>query len=602
MPMIYVDPTLYAHRFFGHANPGRQQPRLSSMKSKHSPKRSGFSFTGFVVSLAALSAIGATLWYFLPSFDFSTAEVMPLMHTVQRGDFLHEITESGNVESASNVEIRCEVHSQGQGRTTILEIVPEGTYVKPGDFLVQFDDSSLETDRTKQEIVCNTSKAAEIEAMTVWLNAEIALEEYVYGKFEQEEQRIRGDIAEAMEASRKAKDYYEYSKKLAKRGYITKISLEGDAFAMEKADNKLAEAKTELKVLLKYTKRKMVNELKSAIETARARLDSEEASYKLDLERLELIKSQIEKCTIRAQEPGQVVYANKTDRRGDREVIIEAGVEVRERQVIIRLPDPKKMQVAAKINEAQVTNVKEGMPVTIRLDAHPDREFEGVVEKVNEYPAAASWWAGSVKEYETVIKILGSPPGLKPGLTAAVRIQVEYLSDVVQVPVQAIFEHGGKHYCVVHKNNAWKAREVGIGSTNDKVVVIEKGLQPGAEIVLGAFAYRDKVDLPDIPDEMKKNSGKGKPRKTAAKEGGSPEKKQTQKSPKPGGKGDDMFAKYDKNKDGQVGKDELPAQMLPLLQRVDADKNGSIDRGEWSNFQKKKRSGGGGGEKPRAGS
>ena len=580
------------------------------MKSKHSPKRSGFSFTGFVVSLAALSAVGATLWYFLPSFDFSAAEVMPLMHTVQRDDFLHEITESGNVESASNVEIRCEVHSHGQGGqggTTILEIVPEGTYVKPKDFLVQFDDSSLQTELTKQEIVCNTSKATEIEAITVWLNAKIALTEYTKGIFLQEEQRIRADIAEAEEDLRKARDYLEYSKKLAKRGYITKMRLEGDEFAVDKADNKLAEAKMELKVLLKYTKEKMFNELDSAIKTARARLDSEEASYKLDQERLELIKSQIEKCTIRAEEPGQVVYANKTNRRGDREVIIEAGIQVRERQIIIRLPDPKKMQVAAKINEAQVTNVKEGMPVTIRLDAHPDREFEGVVEKVNEYPAAASWWAGSVKEYETVIKILGSPPGLKTGLTAAVRIQVEYLSDVVQVPVQAIFEHGKKHYCVVRQNNAWQARQVEIGSTNDKVVVIEKGLQPGAEIVLGAFAYRDKVALPEIPDEMKKNGGRnGKAGKTAAKEDRSSAKKQEQKSPKPGGdrggNSGDMFAKFDKNKDGQIGKDELPPQMQPMLPQVDADKNGSIDRGEWSNFQKKMRSATGGPKQPSAGS
>lgn len=580
------------------------------MKSKHFPKRSGFSFAGVVVSLATLTVIGLAVWYFLPSFDFSSAEVMPLMHTVERGDFLHEITESGNVESASNVEIRCEVHSRGGGGTTILEIVPEGTYVKKDDFLVQFDDSVLDTDMTKQEIVCNTSKAAEIKAETDLANAEIELVEYVEGKFEQEKQRISGKIAEAEEDSRRAEDYFEYSKKLAKRGYITKVRLKGDEFAKIKAGNKLAEAKMELEVLEKYTKQKMVNHLDSAIKTAKARLDSEKASYKLDQERLELLTTQLKKCKILATEPGQVVYANETNRRGDREVIIEAGVQVRERQTIIRLPDPKKMQVAAKINEAKVTNVKEGMPVTIRLDAYPDREFEGVVEKVNEYPAAAAWWAGSVKEYETFIKIIGSPVGLKPGLTAAVCIQVEYLTDVVQVPVQAIFEHAGKHYCVVRENNAWKAREVGIGSTNDKVVVIEKGLELGEQIVLGAFAFREKVDLPEIPDKMKKNGSKGKPRKRTtemvADKGRSPSKKQGQQNHKPGansgGKRGDMFVQFDKNKDGQVGSDELPEQMRPMLQRIDADKNGSINRAEWSAFQKKMRSGAGRPKQPKAGS
>ena len=46
-------------------------------------------------------------------------------------EFVHEIVERGNVESASNVEIRCEVKMRGKS-ITILEIVPEGTYVEPG--------------------------------------------------------------------------------------------------------------------------------------------------------------------------------------------------------------------------------------------------------------------------------------------------------------------------------------------------------------------------------------------------------------------------------------------------------------------------------------
>ena len=101
---------------------------------------------------------------------------------------------------------------------------------------------------------------------------------------------------------------------------------------------------------------------------------------------------------------------------------------VRENQVIIRLPDPERMQVKAKINEAKIALVETDMPVTIRMDAFPDVELEGVVEKVNEYPAPTSWYSGNIKEYETFVKILGSPTTLKPGLTAEVRIQVEQLS------------------------------------------------------------------------------------------------------------------------------------------------------------------------------
>lgn len=463
----------------------------------HQTSRPGFFLTRLAVVLAVLASLGAATWYFLPGLNLAAPAETPLFHSVERGPFLHEISESGEVHSSRNVEIRCEVRARGQGGVTILEIVPEGTYVKPGDVLVKLDGSSLEDERTQQEIVCNASEAAVITAGTAVENAKLAKREYIEGTYEQQRDLIKSKIAVSEETKRRAVDYYDYSKKLANRGYITKLRLEADKFAIEKAESDLRAAETELKVLDDFTKAKTVNQLESGIRTAEADLKSKEASYKLDMERLALITSQLEKCTIRAEQPGQVVYANETNHRGDREVIIEAGVMIRERQVIIRLPDPKSMQVTARINEANVANVKVGMPAKIRMDAYPDREFDGIVEKVNEYPAAAAWWAGSVKEYETDIKILGSPDGLKPGLSAEVRILVKQLPDVVAVPVQAVLAHNDNYYCILPKGKSYEARPVKIGSTNDKVVVIESGLESGEQIVLGAFANRKLVDLPE---------------------------------------------------------------------------------------------------------
>ena len=559
------------------------------MNKNESQNRPGFSFINLVLALAVVASIAAAAWYYLPGLDLAAVEEMPIMHEVARGEFVHEITESGSVQSASNVEIRCEV----QGGSTILEIIPEGTNVKKGDVLAKLDHSELDTKCTQQEITCNSSEAEVIKAKTDLKNAKLALTEYIEGKFKQESEQINSKIQVAEEDLRRANDYYEYSKRLAKRGYITKLRLEADKFAIEKAKLDKQAAETELMVLENFTKQKTINELESAIKSADANLKSKQASYALDNDRLELIKTQIENCTIRADQPGQVVYANITNRRGGQEVIIEPGTNVRERQVIIRLPDPKSMQVLAKINEAKVTYVEEGMPVKIHMDAYPDREFEGVVEKVNEYPAAGSWWAGNIKEYETYIKILGSPDGLKPGLTAEVRIVVEHISDTVKVPVQAVFEHGKRHYCVVRQGDAWKARQVEIGSTNDKFVVIENGVTEGEEIVLGAFAYHDKVDLPDLPKDesekellaLKTQDAKQPPKnRPSPPSQNRPGKPQGENKRQPPG---DMFAGLDKNRDGSIGKDELPERMQPMLKRIDTDNNGSISRAEWNVLREK---------------
>ena len=195
----------------------------------------------------------------------------------------------------------------------------------------------------------------------------------------------------AQENLRRGRDTERYSEQLESRGYITKVQLEADRFARQRAEKDLDAAKKKLEVLENYTKRKMAVQLKADIDTAKAKGDAAKATYDLDKSKLDLINEQIEKCTIYAPQAGQVVYANHTDWRGGQEIIIEEGTQVRERQVIIRLPDPKRMQVKAKINEAKIALVREGMPSRIRLDAFPDLELQGVVDKVNEYPAPGGW-------------------------------------------------------------------------------------------------------------------------------------------------------------------------------------------------------------------
>jgi hypothetical protein len=331
-------------------------------------------------------------------------------------------------------------------------------------------------------------------------------------------------------------------------------------------------------VLEKYTKDKTVKQLDADIKTAEARLKSEEHSHKLDLEKLALIQTQIENCVIKAPEPGQVVYANQTDRRGGEQIIIEEGTMVRERQVIFRLPDPKRMQVKANINESRVSLVAKGMTARIRLDAFPDMELTGTVEKVNDYPAPTSFFSSNVKEYETTIKIDGSPEGLRPGLTAEVKIRVEQLPDVLQVPVQAVFQHGGKNYCIVYGGTGqWDLREVSLGSTNDKFVVVHSGVHEGEKVVLGATAYRDKVNLPPLspglpgqvrPEGESQNAG-------AAPAGAAPA------GPAPAGAAQ-TFKTLDRNSDGKLQTDEIPERLRGRLADVDANQDGAVDPAEFA--------------------
>ncbi len=60
-----------------------------------------------------------------------------LTYKVSRGDLVVSFTERGSVMAAKSEQIFCMV----EGRSTIVSIVPEGTFVKKGDVLVGASDT-----------------------------------------------------------------------------------------------------------------------------------------------------------------------------------------------------------------------------------------------------------------------------------------------------------------------------------------------------------------------------------------------------------------------------------------------------------------------------
>ena len=46
----------------------------------------------------------------------------------------------------------------------------------------------------------------------------------------------------------------------------------------------------------------------------------------------------------------------------------------------------------------------------------------------------------------------------------------------MQLPAQSVFERSGKHWCIVPDGSNLTAKQVQIGATNDKFVVVQEGL------------------------------------------------------------------------------------------------------------------------------
>jgi multidrug efflux pump subunit AcrA (membrane-fusion protein) len=242
----------------------------------------------------------------------------------------------------------------------------------------------------------------------------------------------------------------------------------------------------------------MLTQLDSDIRAAEVKWRNEKDSYEEEQTKLKEIEAQIACCKIHAPSAGQVVYANVQSSRSGSEFVVEPGAMVRERQVLLRLPDPTNMQIRATISESRINLVHEGMAVDIRIDAFGDRSLRGEVTKVNKYAEPGNWWSSTAKQYATFIKVFEPPPELRVGLTAEVQIQVERRDQAIQIPVQAVYEKEGRTFCLVQKEAAWETREVVISSTNDKMVALDEErseqMHAGELVVINPRRHLDKFD------------------------------------------------------------------------------------------------------------
>lgn len=478
---------------------------------RHASRRGSFALA-VVVTLTLLIAAGGAYYYFAiyQKEDITESLITTL---VKKDRFQHIVLEQGEVESSKNVDVVCNVKSRNREGTGILWVIEEGARVKAGDKLVELDASALDQEIKQQRIIVNSSRAMMISAQSALEQAEVAKEEYLEGQFKQEEQMILSEILVAEENLSRAQENAAFSEELAAQGFQTQVQLKADKFSVQKNQVDLKLAENKLNTLRQITKRKMLIGFDADIETAKAKYESEVSSHEEEVDKLKELEEQLKLCVITAPEDGQVVHANKfSSRGGSAEFVVEPGAMVRERQTIIRLPDPNNMQVKAKINESKISLVSEGMPVRVRIGAFEETTLDGIVTKVNKYAEPGGWFSSQVKEYATLIKIVDPPPEVRTGMTAEVQILVEQLDDALLIPVQALVNYRAHYFAVVLKNGKAETREITIGPTDDKMVVIKSGLKEGETVVMNPKNHDEILDLPDLPepDADQSEGGRGK--------------------------------------------------------------------------------------------
>lgn len=96
--------------------------------------------------------------------------------------------------------------------------------------------------------------------------------------------------------------------------------------------------------------------------------------------------------------------------------------------------DLREMQIDAYFAEADIGQIRVGIPVTFRVDAFTGQRFTGTVKQIRLNPKTES----NVVSYNVVVAVANPDEKLLPGMTAYVDIKVQEKTDVLRVPNTAL--------------------------------------------------------------------------------------------------------------------------------------------------------------------
>ena len=469
----------------GSQRPSRKRPRTLLIL--------GLGLIAIIVSVMALQ----------PTLFATSVSNSAITYEVPRGDLLVTITEQGSLESSNNTEIK----SKGRGFNTVTWVIPSGTVVKPGDELVRLDTKVLEEHLSLSKTNVHKSRASLAKTSTGLATAKIAIRAYKEGQYLTQLKELEKLVAVSdsnLIASQKMLFRVE---RLFKRGFVTELEVQSQSLTVEQAQLQLMVNRTKLDVLKRYKRAMELETRQGEVTAGESYVKRDEAELAMNISRRTRAEEELANCVIKANRGGLVIYPLPAPWKNEPE--ITEGVNVRYDQVLLLMPDLSKMQIKVGIHEEMIDRVKVGLPVTVAL---PDQTLEAKVSSVASVTRPAAWWTGNMVKYDTIID-LPIVEGLRPGMTAAVKVVVAEHKDVLMVPVAAIVEAENGHLCWVKTSKGIQPRSLELGDSNDEFTIVLGGLNEGDKVLLNPQGHT-KDTQPGTSPPTKNAKSQPRTRKT----------------------------------------------------------------------------------------
>jgi len=294
----------------------------------------------------------------------------------------HDMLFSGQVFSRQAQEIFVPLTNNWQARISMM--LPEGSEVKPGDLVVEFDGAEIAR-QLEQQLVTQRTEQAKTERDIALLEKELVAAEF---GIEQ------ADVVLALAVLRA--DIPE--------GLIGALEHSENQLAKERSIKAVEDAQEQLK-----DKQKSIEE-----RHRQASLDTQKNDNQL-----ELWNQMLASFSIYAEQPGFIVYGKHPWTRTK----YQEGDIVQTSFRVAQIADTSDLAVHIWINSVDRPRISTGTAVKIKLDALPGLQLEGRLDSISDSGSKRSEW-GEALYYEGVVLFESADlPDLLPGMSVLVEPQ-----------------------------------------------------------------------------------------------------------------------------------------------------------------------------------
>jgi HlyD family secretion protein len=358
-----------------------------------------------LVGLAAVG-LGTALLAQKPS------ETTYLTAAVERGDLSTTITAIGTLNAVETVE----VGSQLSGQVAEL-LVDFNDEVKEGQPLAKLDPRTFESEVREAEAALEVARA---RVLTERATLQTAVSEAAAARSrlkvaEAGVERARAQLAETERDLRR-------KRALAGTQTLAPAHVDQAATVNQSAAAGLRAADAEVEIAREAVVAAEAGQLMADAKLLYAQAAERQQAAELDQARIDLARTVI-------AAPSDGIVIGRDVERGQ---TVAASLEAPTLFTIAQ--DLRQMEVHAKVDEADIGQIRVGQRASFTVDAHPGRTFSGTVEQIRKAPEVVE----NVVTYTVVLSARNADLVLLPGMTAMIEVVVEEVEDVLKVPNAAV--------------------------------------------------------------------------------------------------------------------------------------------------------------------